>query len=53
MTESETVAKNRIEFQSGSKSQGTSSEALVLPPQSLTDTLQKSSTWCDIHANAH
>ena len=28
MTESETVASNRIEFQSGSKLQGTSSEAL-------------------------
>ena len=31
MSESETVAKNRIEFQWGSKLQGTSSEALHLP----------------------
>ena len=31
MSESETVAKNRIEFQWGSKLQGTSSEALVRP----------------------
>ena len=30
MSESETVAKNRIEFQWGSKLQGTSSEALVV-----------------------
>ena len=30
MSESETVAKNRIEFQWGSKLQGTSSEALDL-----------------------
>ena len=29
MSESETVAKNRIEFQWGSKLQGTSSEALL------------------------
>ena len=29
MSESETVAKNRIEFQRGSKLQGTSSEALI------------------------
>ena len=42
MSESETVAKNRIEFQWGSKLQGTSSEALVVTSSMVR---QKDPAW--------
>ena len=40
MSESDPLAKNRIEFQWGSKQPGTSSEALILPCSSLNTVLQ-------------